>query len=60
MNNGATVWLVIFALSAAGFFLIALIVSINGIADLRDLLQHSEERDKTGKFSGEEDEKVSE
>jgi hypothetical protein len=36
----------IFALAAGGFFLIALIVSINGVADLRDLLQHSEQRDK--------------
>jgi thiol:disulfide interchange protein len=46
MSNGVTIWLVIFALSASGFFLIALIVSINGIADLRSLLQHSEQRDK--------------
>ena len=44
MNNGVPIWLVIFALAAAGFFLIALIVSVNGVADLKDLLQHSEQR----------------
>ena len=60
MNNGVIVWLIIFALSAAGFFLIALIVSIKGLADLRNLLQHSEQRDKSDKFLGEDAEKVSE
>lgn len=58
MNNGVSVWLVIFALSATGFFIIALIVSVKGLADLRTLLRHSERRDKPGKFS--EEEKVSE
>lgn len=45
MNNGVIVWLVIFALSVAGFFLIALIVSIKGLGDLRALLRHSERED---------------
>ena len=58
MNSGVIAWLIIFAFSAAGFFIIALIVSIKGLADLRDLLQHSEQRDKPVKFSGEEEEKV--
>ena len=46
MNNGVIVWLVIFALAASIFFLIAAIVSIKGFADLQDLLQHSRHRDK--------------
>jgi hypothetical protein len=54
MDNGVILWLIIFALSAAGFFLIALIVSIRGLSDLRDLLQNSEQRDKSDKFSDEE------
>lgn len=60
MNNGVIVWLIIFALSAAGFFLIALIVSIRGLADLRDLLQHSEHRVKPDTKPEKEAEKVSE
>jgi len=59
MNNGVIAWLIIFALSAAGFFIIALIVSVKGFADLRTLLRHSEQRDKPSKFPGEEEEKVS-
>ncbi len=46
MNNGVIIWLIIFALAAACFFVIAVIVSIKGFADLQDLLQHSKHRDK--------------
>ncbi len=35
MNNGVIIWLVIFAIAAAGFFVIAAIVSVKGFADLR-------------------------
>ena len=60
MNNGVIVWLIIFALSAAGFFLIALIVSIKGLGDLRLLLRHSGREDKPAVKSEKEVEKVSE
>ncbi len=46
MNNGVIIWLIIFALAAACFFVIAVIVSVKGFADLRTLLQHSKHRDK--------------
>jgi len=60
MNNGVIIWLIIFALSAAGFFIIAVIVSINGFADLRSLLQHSDQRNKTNANLEKEAEKASE
>lgn len=59
MNNGVILWLVIFALGAASFFGIALIVSIKGLADLRTLLQHSDRRDKPHATSESEAEKDS-
>jgi hypothetical protein len=39
MNTGASLWLIIFALSAAVFFVVAAIVAFNGLSDLRDLLR---------------------
>lgn len=47
MNNGVIVWLIIFALSAAVFFVVAAIVTVKGLADLRALLQHSGRRNKS-------------
>lgn len=41
MDNGAIIWLVIFAVSAAAFFVIAAIVAVKGFADLQNLLRHS-------------------
>lgn len=46
MNNGVFVWIVIFAVSTAGFFLIAAIVAIKGFFDLRLLLRHSDRADE--------------
>jgi hypothetical protein len=46
MNNGVIIWLVIFALSGASFFVIAAIVTVKGFADLQSLLRHSEREDK--------------
>ncbi len=46
MNNGVIIWLIIFALAAASFFVIAAIVTVKGFADLRALLRHSEPEDK--------------
>ncbi len=43
MNTGATIWLIIFAVSAIVFFVIAAGVSIRGLADLRALLGQSEQ-----------------
>lgn len=40
MNNGVIIWLIIFALSAVSFFVIAAIVTVKGFADLRALLRH--------------------
>jgi len=60
MNNGVIIWLIIFALAAACFFVIAVIVSIKGFADLRTLLQHSKHRDKTNRKLQENPEKISE
>lgn len=60
MNNGVLLWLIIFALSAACFFIIALVVSVKGIKDLRDLLRHSEPSDRQRDFSVQEKEEFSE
>ena len=57
MNNGVTVWLIIFALSAAGFFIIAAIVAVKGFGDLQALLRHSGQRDEPDNFSEETKEK---
>ena len=38
MTTGTIVWMAIFALSAAGFFAVAAIVSVLGARDLGDLL----------------------
>ena len=46
MNNGVVIWLIIFALAAVLFFVIAVVVSIKGFADLLTLLRHSGTRDK--------------
>ncbi|MDQ3064151.1 MAG: hypothetical protein M3R14_15020 [Acidobacteriota bacterium] len=60
MNNGVIIWLIIFALAAASFFVIAVIVSIKGFADLQTLLQNSERRDKSNAKPEKEVEKTSE
>ncbi len=41
MNTGAIVWLIIFCVSAIVFFVIAGVVAVKGIGDLRILLRHS-------------------
>ena len=41
MNNGVFIWIVIFAVSTVGFFLIAAVVAVKGFFDLRLLLRHS-------------------
>ena len=38
MTTGAIVWMVIFGLSAAGFFAVAAVVSVLGVRDVGDLL----------------------
>ena len=38
MTNGALFWLIMFALSAAVFLVVAAIVALKGLSDLRDLL----------------------
>ncbi len=38
MTGGALFWFIVFALSAALFFGIALVVTVRGLGDLRDLL----------------------
>ncbi|MDQ4122051.1 MAG: hypothetical protein M3209_11475 [Acidobacteriota bacterium] len=46
MSNGVFIWIVIFAVSAVGFFLIAAIVAVRGFFDLQLLLTHSNRNDK--------------
>lgn len=41
MNNGVLIWIVIFAVSTIGFFLISVVVAIKGFFDLRLLLNRS-------------------
>ncbi|MGE0132856.1 MAG: hypothetical protein AB7U82_32660 [Blastocatellales bacterium] len=41
MNSGMTLWMVIFALSAICFFVIAGVVAVKGAGDLRELLSRS-------------------
>jgi hypothetical protein len=43
MNSGALVWIVLFALAAICFFIIAAIVAVKGTSDLKDLLSGSSE-----------------
>ena len=40
MSAGAIAWMVIFAVSAACFFIVACVVSLLGIRDVKDLLRH--------------------
>ncbi|MCA1603247.1 MAG: hypothetical protein LC776_16960 [Acidobacteria bacterium] len=44
MKTGTLLWMIIFAISAAAFFIVAAIVTIKGFADLRDLLRPPDER----------------
>ncbi len=46
MNNSVIIWLIIFALAAICFFVIAAIVTVKGFGDLGALLRHSEREDK--------------
>ena len=39
MTTGAIVWMVIFGLSAACFFGVAVVVSVLGVRDVKDLLR---------------------
>ena len=43
MKTGALLWSIIFAISAAVFFIVAGIVAIKGVSDLRDLLRSPDE-----------------
>ncbi len=44
MTTGAIFWLIVFGISGLLFFGIALVVSIRGVGDLRDLLGSSGRR----------------
>jgi hypothetical protein len=39
MNTGAILWIIIFAIAAAVFFIVAAVVSVRGVSDLKDLLR---------------------
>jgi hypothetical protein len=41
MNVGIIIWLLVFALSAAVFFIVAAVVAVKGLGDLRTLLRDS-------------------
>ena len=47
MDNRILIWLLIFAVSAAGFFSIAAIVAVKGFGDLKTLLRHSDRRESS-------------
>jgi hypothetical protein len=46
MTTGALFWLFLFGVAALVFFGIALVVTIRGVSDLRDLLGSSKRREK--------------
>ena len=46
MTSGALFWLVVFGIAALVFFGIALVVTIRGVSDVRDLLSSSKRRTK--------------
>jgi hypothetical protein len=46
MTDGALFWLFLFGIAALVFFGIALVVTIRGVSDVRDLLGSSERRVK--------------
>lgn len=46
MTAGALFWFILFGIAALVFFGIALVVTIRGVSDLRDLLGSSERRAK--------------
>ncbi|HKO98022.1 MAG TPA: hypothetical protein VJU86_13575 [Pyrinomonadaceae bacterium] len=39
MNNGTLFWIIIFAISALTFFVVAAVVAVKGVSDLRHLLR---------------------
>jgi len=47
MNTGSLFWIITFALSAATFFIVAVVVAIRGFGDLMDLLRVSEPEEDT-------------
>jgi hypothetical protein len=46
MTAGVLFWLILFGIAAIMFFGIALVISIRGVSDLRDLLGSSTRRGK--------------
>ena len=44
MNIAGIVWLVIFAIAAVTFFVVAAVVSVKGVGDLRHLLRGAQKR----------------
>jgi len=46
MTSGALFWLLLFGIAALVFFGIALVVTIRGVSDLRDLLGSSKRQGK--------------
>lgn len=46
MTGGSIFWLLLFGMAALVFFGIALVVTIRGMSDVRDLLRSSERKGK--------------
>jgi hypothetical protein len=44
MTDGALFWMIVFAVAALVFFGIALVVTVRGMSDLRELLSSDNER----------------
>lgn len=46
MTNGALFWLIVFAISAAVFFVVAAVVAFKGLSDLRGLLSRPDDKNR--------------
>jgi hypothetical protein len=46
MTSGALFWFILFGIAALVFFGIALVVTVRGVSDVRDLLGSSQQQDK--------------
>ena len=46
MNTGTLVWMIVFAASALCFFVVAAVVSVRGLGDLKELLSLTKRVDR--------------
>ena len=46
MNTGTLIWMIIFAVCALGFLVVAAVVTVGGFGDLRELLRFTKRADR--------------